>query len=97
MNHYMTEVENRINELEKAAMQAEKRLKQSPDGILRINAVNNKTQYYHKANGERKNGKYLSVNNMELVRRLAQKSYDEAPYRQQLYARRSKSDSSDIG
>ena len=77
MNNYLKEVENRIHELEEAAIRAENRLKQSHDGILRINTVNNKIQYYHKANGERKNGKYLSVNDMELVRELAQKSYDE--------------------
>lgn len=55
---------------------SEERLKDVPEGSLRLSKTKSYTQYYHCTN-ENKLGKYISKGNEKLVQRLIQKSYDE--------------------
>lgn len=52
------------------------RLKDSPAGTLRISKSHNKLQYY-RCTKEKRLGFYISKDNIDLVRQLAQKAYDE--------------------
>ena len=51
-------------------------LKDAPNGTLRLSQSNNYLQFYH-CTEENKLGKYITKGNDELIRKLAQKSYDE--------------------
>ncbi len=53
-----------------------KRLKDVPEGSLRLSKTKKYVQYYHCTN-ENKFGKYIPKGKEELVRKLIQKSYDE--------------------
>lgn len=54
------------------------RLKNTPEGKLRISKSNNHIQYYHcTVENPKKNGKYLHKTEEKLVCQLAQKEYDE--------------------
>lgn len=64
--------------LEKIRRETEERLKNVPEGTLRISKSNNHIQYYHCKEGcTQKNGTYLHKSQEKLVRSLAQKNYDE--------------------
>lgn len=52
------------------------RLEEAPEGTLRMSKSHNKLQYY-RCTKEKRLGFYISKENMELVRQLAQKTYDE--------------------
>lgn len=52
-------------------------LKNAPKGSLRIGTSQGCTQYYHCKAGAPHNGVYIPKKEMELVRQLAQKSYNE--------------------
>lgn len=52
-------------------------MQSSPEGFLRIGKSQGCTQYYHCKKGTSANGEYISKKNIDLARRLAQKSYDE--------------------
>ena len=65
------------NRLEKILRKAEKQLKDAPLGTMRLSSSKNQVQYYHCMPGEKKNGRYLSKTEEQLIQRLAQKSYDE--------------------
>lgn len=52
------------------------RLECAPEGTLRLSKSNSYIQYYH-CTEENKIGKYIAKGKEELVRKLAQKSYDE--------------------
>lgn len=52
------------------------RLKNAPEGTLRLSNSHNYLQYYH-CTEENKSGKYITKGQDELVKKLAQKSYDE--------------------
>ena len=64
------------NRLEEIIKISKNRLKDVPEGSLRLSKTKNYVQYYHCTN-ENKLGKYISKDKEELVRRLIQKSYDE--------------------
>ena len=49
----------------------------APEGSLRISRSQNRIQYYHRVCESDRNGKYILNQDRELVRQLAQKSYDE--------------------
>ena len=49
----------------------------APEGSLRISRSHNRIQYYHRGCESDRNGKYILNQDRELVRQLAQKSYDE--------------------
>ncbi len=63
--------------LEKILTQVSERLKDVPDGALRLSFSKKWIQYYHCMPGEKKNGKYIPKTNKALAFKLAQKSYDE--------------------
>ena len=63
--------------LEQILEKAKVRLKDAPQGKLRLSSCRENVQYYHCTQGARKNGSYIPKEQMELIRRLAQKSYDE--------------------
>ena len=62
--------------LEKIVKETKDYLKDAPAGTLRMSKSHNKLQYY-RCMGEKKSGTYINRNNIELARKLAQKSYDE--------------------
>lgn len=62
--------------LENIVQQVNERLKNAPEGSLRLSKTQNYSQYYH-CTEENKRGSYISKENEELVQKLAQKSYDE--------------------
>ncbi len=71
----LTEEEERLRMIEKKLTA---RLKNAPEGTLRISKSNNRIQYYHCQEGDiRKNGKYIKKSEEELACSLARKSYDE--------------------
>lgn len=69
-------LESEKQKLEKILQTTEKRLQQAPAGSLRLSRSQNCIQYYHCMEGQ-KNGKYIAKKKEELIRMLAQKSYDE--------------------
>lgn len=56
------------------------RLNESPAGTLRISKSHNKLQYY-RCTKEKRLGFYISKDNIDLVRQLAQKAYDEKVFK----------------
>ena len=62
--------------LEKIVIETKERLKDAPAGTLRMSKSHNTLQYYRCTN-TKKSGTYINRNNIELARKLAQKSYDE--------------------
>ena len=64
--------------LEKIAGKLRKELEDMPEGTLRVSKSHNYTQFYHvKKENDMKCQKFLQKSEMDLVRKLAQKSYDE--------------------
>ncbi len=61
--------------LEEIVTMSEMRLKDAPNGTLRLSQSNNYLQFYH-CTDENKLGKYITKGNDELIQKLAQKSYD---------------------
>lgn len=53
-----------------------KGLENAPEGSLRIGESQGCKQYYHCKNGSSHNGTYIPKKNIELVKKLAQKTYD---------------------
>ena len=62
--------------LEQIIKEAKARLEQAPEGRLRLSKSHNHVQYYC-CTEEKKSGTYISKENEELAKTLAQKSYDE--------------------
>lgn len=56
---------------------AKSRLKDAPQGTLRLSSCRKTIQYYHCMPGGGQNGTYIPKERMDLIRSLAQKSYDE--------------------
>lgn len=65
------------NRLENIVQKTRGQLKDAPRGTLRLSSSKKWVQYYHCMSGEKKNGEYIPKTNEDLIRRLAQKSYDE--------------------
>ena len=65
------------NRLEEIMQKTEKRLLNAPPGTLYVSKKEKWLQYYHHLPGEKKERIYLPKTNMELIQKLAQKSYDE--------------------
>lgn len=63
--------------LEQILKKTEERMKDAPDGSLRLSRSGKSVQYYRYMPGKQKNGEYLPKAEGQLVRRLAQKSYDQ--------------------
>lgn len=64
------------NRLQTIVQTAKERLKEAPEGNLRITKSHGYRQYYQ-CTGEKKGGQYIAKENEDLVQRLAQKTYDE--------------------
>jgi len=62
--------------LEDIVKMTQSQLKTIPDGTLRLSKSKEYIQYYH-CTDENKQGKYIAKENEELIKALAQKSYDE--------------------
>ena len=65
------------NRLEKILQKTAKRLKDAPQGTLRLSSSKKWVQYYHCMPGGKKNGEYIPKTNDKLICQLAQKCYDE--------------------
>lgn len=65
------------NRLENIVQKTREQLKDTPQGTLRLSSSKKWVQYYHCMPGEKKNGEYIPKTNEDLIRRLAQKAYDE--------------------
>ncbi len=63
--------------MERICKQAKQRLANAPEGTLRLSKSQGCTQYYHCKKDSPRNGVYIQRKEKELVRQLAQKSYDE--------------------
>ena len=62
--------------LERIIREINERLKDAPIGTLRMSWSHNTLQYY-RCTKEKKSGIYINKNNIEMARKLAQKTYDE--------------------
>lgn len=62
--------------LEQIVQKTKRQLENVPEGSLRVSKSQNCPQFYHYTKAK-KYGKYISKGNKELIRQLAQKSYDE--------------------
>lgn len=62
--------------LEKIIKIVKYQLKDAPTGTLRMSKSHNTLQYY-RCDGGRKSGTYINRNNIEVARKLAQKTYNE--------------------
>ena len=67
--------------LEQIIDETKARLSEAPEGTLRLSKSHGYPQYYQ-CTDEKKAGSYIAKENTELVRKLAQKSYDEKKLRQ---------------
>ena len=63
--------------LENIVRKTTEQLEDAPQGTLRLSSSKKWVQYYHFIPGKRKSGEYIPKTNDELIRRLAQKAYDE--------------------
>lgn len=70
-------LEARKNQLLQLKKEKEKALLSAPKGLLRVNCQGDRTQYYRRENANDANGVYLREKEVNLVRRLAQKEYDQ--------------------
>lgn len=66
-----------IGKIKKIINIAEKELENVPEGSLRLGKSKGIVQYYHYKDGTGHDGAYISKDNKELIKKLAQKSYDE--------------------
>ena len=62
--------------LEKIIKKTKNQLKDAPTGTLRMSKSHNTLQYY-RCTGDKKSGTYINRDNIDVARKLAQKSYDE--------------------
>ena len=65
----------RVDYLDKLIMDTSKRLMSAPDGKLKVSTGNGYKQYLLNEGGGKK--KYISKNDMDLIKRIAQKEYDQ--------------------
>lgn len=63
--------------LERILKKTQEQLKNAPEGLLYLSKVKKWTQYYHYFPGKIKQKRYIPKYNINFVRKLAQKSYDE--------------------
>lgn len=69
--------DRQLSIMNKLKEQVSKSLAKKPDGCLQIHKKNNGFEYYYRASPNQKNGTYISKKNMDYIRALAQKSYDQ--------------------
>ena len=67
-----------LKQIDKIVDSAEKRLKNAPEGCLRILKKRGGAEYYYKGTDtNNRNGRYLKKKEVELAKRLAQRDYDK--------------------
>ncbi|MBR5317848.1 MAG: hypothetical protein IKU39_08150 [Lachnospiraceae bacterium] len=70
---------NETNQLKKIIEKVQKRLKNAPNGHLRISKSRGRVEYYFKdeeCSAVRKNGRYMRANERKLAKSIAQRDYD---------------------
>lgn len=70
-------LQDKVKEMDKLMLKAEKSLKNSPDGTLVLSRSNGTIQYYHKTGKNQKKGKYIVAKDRSKAMALAQKDYDQ--------------------
>ena len=75
-------LEERLRYLNSLIESKRKALKSAPAGTLRISERKHKKQYYHRKKKNDRGGVYIPQDQKDLIRRLAQKSYDEKVLRE---------------
>lgn len=79
MRKMETKLKNEANQLKKIIENVKKRLKNAPNGHLRISKKHGRIEYYLKdeeCKGVKKNGRYMKANERKLARSIAQRDYD---------------------
>ena len=71
------ELKKRIRILEKAESSIRKSLEAMPPGTLRVCATSRGVQYYHRREGRKNGGIYISKKDEKLIHLLAQKDYNK--------------------
>ncbi len=77
MNKVKKELENRKKELLQLKKEKEHALQGVPKGTLRISCSQGRTQFYHRKEKEDRRGTYITEKEHNLIKRLAQKEYDQ--------------------
>lgn len=77
MNRVKMELENRKKELLQLKREKEQALKGVPKGTLRISCSQGRTQFYYRREKEDRQGTYIAEKEQNLIKRLAQKEYDQ--------------------
>ena len=75
MRAFRIGMSRRMETLEAAEKESLQKLRQLPEGRLRIDEKRGKSRYYHVFGQTAKNGLYLGEDKIDLVRSLAQKQY----------------------
>lgn len=70
-------LQDKVKEMDKLMIKAEKSLNNSPEGSLILSNSNGAIQYYHKTEENQKKGKYITAKNRSMAMALAQKDYDQ--------------------
>lgn len=71
-----TILKKEMNELQKVMKSAEKRLKRTPKGYLRISKKKNRVEYYLRNDDTSSNGRYLKKSEKGIAKAIAQRDYD---------------------
>lgn len=71
-----TMLKKEMKDLQKIIEGAEKRLKKTPSGYLRISKKKNKAEYYLKDDATGGNGRYLKKSEKGIAKAIAQRDYD---------------------
>lgn len=77
MRKYIELLENEKKEIDKQIRKIKQSLKNVPEGVLRITHTRGYVQYYEMKDVHNTTGKYIRKKDIELARKLAQKSYNE--------------------
>lgn len=76
MYHFETILQEEVLALKKLEVSVSKRLKNAPEGLLRISGKKGKFECYVKKAGDKKNGRYLRQAEISIAKALAQRDYD---------------------
>jgi len=75
LNQLMTEMKKRKDYLNRLIVYVKRQLKSMPPGYLRISSNRGIPRYYHITKPKDTSGKYIRKENMDIVKKLAQKDY----------------------
>lgn len=70
-------LKEKLAELEKLKVKAEKSLEKAPEGSLVLSSSNGAEQYYHRTERGQSKGKYIPAEKRKFAMALAQKDYDQ--------------------